>query len=64
MIDVLNLSQVLAQSSAESVVEMLEGYQEEVLLRGGGAVNRPRAAAGGEDKSRFAWGQPVLEYVS
>jgi hypothetical protein len=59
MIDALKLSRALAGSSPENVVDMLKGYQEEMLSRGGEAVKRSRAAAGGDDSSRFAWGQPV-----
>jgi peptide subunit release factor 1 (eRF1) len=59
MIDALNLSRTLAESSSENMIDLLKGYQEEMLSRGGEAVKRSRAAAGGQDSSRFAWGQPV-----
>ena len=58
MINALKLSKALAVSSPETVVDMLKGYQEEMLSRGE-AVKRSRAAAGGDDSSRFVWGQPM-----
>jgi hypothetical protein len=54
MIDALNLSRTLAESSSENMIDLLKGYQEEMLSRGGEAVKRSRAAAGGHDSSRFA----------
>jgi len=59
MIDSLKLARVLAASTPENVVDGLKGYQEEMLRRGGEAVKRSRAAAGGNDGSRIVWGQSV-----